>query len=129
VPGAISASPRVRPGHRPASQGERDKVNDDWFESGSGGTLDVGALLDSKAGELLNEIVASGALLSLGLTSDSGALGVTVTVDGRWRREYFRSADDLSAWIIGGLPDIRDAVALARAARASSAPRKGRRGL
>ena len=102
---------------------------DDWFEAGSSAHIDVGSLLDSKAGELLNEVVGSGALLSLGLTSDSGALGVTVTVDGRWRREYFRSADDLSDWLVAGMPAIRDAVSVARAARASSAPRKGRRGL
>lgn len=129
APGAVSASPRACSGRRPASRDKGRGMNEDWFDAGSSASLDVAALLDSKAGELLNEVVGCGALLSLGLTSDGGALGITVTVDGRWRREYFRSADDLADWLAGGMPAIRDAVAVAQAARSSSAPRKGRRGL
>jgi hypothetical protein len=81
-------------------------------------------MLDSRALDLLGVAVGAGALLSLGLTSDGGALGVTVTVDGRWRREYHRDADSLVDWLTEGLPDI---IAACSARSASSAPRKRER--
>jgi hypothetical protein len=97
----------------------------DWFtESTAGARVDVPGLLDSKSGELLHEIMGSGALVSVGLTGDGGALSVTVTVDGEWRREYFRSADDLADWLAAGIPVIRERVAAAAARRASSVPRR-----
>ena len=77
----------------------------DWFDgNGSGDALDVVKLLDSEAGNGLHHLVGAGALVSMGLTSDGGALGVTVTVDGRWRREYFRHEDELLAWIAEAIP-------------------------
>ena len=77
----------------------------DWFDgNGSGEALDVAKLLDSEAGNGLHHLVGAGALVSMGLTSDGGALGVTVTVDGRWRREYFRNEEDLLAWIAEAIP-------------------------
>ena len=95
----------------------------DWFANGgSGKAVDVVALLDGKAYEALGEIVQMGALLSLGTTSDGGALGVTVTVDGRWRREYFRSSDDLVDWLAEAVPAVRSA----REALAASAVREPR---
>jgi len=82
----------------------------DWFDgAGTGKALDVVKLLDSHAGQGLHELVAAGALVSVGLTSDGGALGVTVTVDGRWRREYFRDEDGLIAWIAEALPAVHSA--------------------
>ncbi len=82
----------------------------DWFDgNGSGNAIDAVKLLDSKAGEGLHELVGAGALVSMGLTSDGGALGVTVTVDGRWRREYFRDEDALMAWVAEALPAVRTA--------------------
>ena len=99
----------------------------DWFAGSSGSPVDVAALLDS--GELvgaLSEIVALGALVSMGTTADGGALGVTVTVDGRWRREYFRTTDEMRAW----LEPAVQAVTVAVAARAASPVRRQRqRGL
>lgn len=96
---------------------------DDWFDGGgSGRAVDVAALLDgSGVAEALAEIVGLGALLSLGTTSDGGALGVTVTVDGRWRREYFRDVDELQGWLAEALPAVRAAL---EAPPASSAPPK-----
>jgi hypothetical protein len=74
----------------------------DWFEgSGSGGLVDVPALFDSVASERLFAVVALGALVSVGLTRDGGALGITVTSDGRWRREYFRDPEAAAAWLDG----------------------------
>lgn len=72
-----------------------------WFDdAGHGSPVDVDALLDGQhvvAG--LAAVVRAGALVSLGTTADGGALGVTVTLDGRWRREYFREVDPLIEWL------------------------------
>lgn len=96
-----------------------------WLDDGGrGAPVDVASILDSKGWDALRDMVAGGALVSFGTTADGGALGVTVTVDGRWRREYFRDGDEFSQWAEGGLGDVLEACALARAARASSGPRK-----
>lgn len=80
----------------------------DWLDEGAAGkAVDVAALLDSAAGELAWRVVQAGALLSFGRTSDGGALGVTVTIDGRWRREYFRDAEELGQWL-GGAADFAE---------------------
>jgi hypothetical protein len=82
----------------------------DWFDGGGAGShVDVAAMMDSKAPELLWDMVAFGALVALGQTSDGGALGVTVTVDGRWRREYFRDVEQLLEWLSEAVPAVRDA--------------------
>jgi len=92
----------------------------DWFdEGGSAGAVDVLALFDSEAPQSLLALVSAGALVSLGLTSDGGALGVTVTVDGRWRREYFRDSEPLTLWLDQALP----AVEIARKAMTASSGR------
>lgn len=102
---------------------------DDWFEAGGAGNrVDVAALLDndliiSAIGGMLD----AGALVSLGSTSDGGALGVTVTVDGRWRREYFRDAEELQSWLGEALPAVKSACEAASSARRKR-PR-GSRGL
>lgn len=98
-----------------------------WFDSGSGSPVDAPALLDSKAGELIGQMLDAGALVSIGKTSDGGALGVTVTVDGEWKREYFRESETLVEWLTGGLGPVQDACETARAARASSGSRGRRR--
>jgi hypothetical protein len=98
----------------------------DWFDGGGrGSAVDVPSLLDSAGGTAIWDLVAAGALVGLGLTRDRGALGVTITVDGRWRREYFRDADDLQLWMAEAVPAVRDA--LERLA-ASSEPGKRARG-
>lgn len=83
----------------------------DWFDGGGdGSTVDVAALLDSTALDALATVVALGALVSLGTTRDGGALGVTITVDGRWRREYFRHDEELVMWLSEAVPAVRAAV-------------------
>lgn len=69
-------------------------------EQGTGSAVDVAALMDSGVPEVLWRIVTAGALVSIGRTSDGGALGITVTLDGRWRREYFRDADEAVDWLL-----------------------------
>src|SRR5467141_2755466 len=97
--GSSSQGKRVTsPPRSPGPTEAKKQVIDvsDWLDGGGAGApVDVAALLDSRASDLLGVAVGAGALVSLGLTSDGGALGVTVTVDGRWRREYHRDADSL----------------------------------
>lgn len=94
----------------------------DWFEGGGNGSpVDVPKLLDADATSILWDMVGMGALVSLGTTSDGGALGITVTVDGRWRRSYVRDAEDLAGFVAEAAPAVRAATS-ARAA--SSAPRR-----
>lgn len=83
----------------------------DWFdEGGSGQPLDVQGMWDSQPlQDVLGRLIGHGALVSAGLTSDGGALGVTVTVDGRWRREYFRTSEDASDWLAQAEPFIQSA--------------------
>jgi len=98
----------------------------DWFEgAGNGAQVSLDELLADGAGAVLARIVDAGALLSMGLTSDGGALSVTVTLDGRWRRDYFRTPAELREW----LTDAAVAVESGNAARpASSGPRRRKRG-
>lgn len=84
----------------------------DWFDgAGNGSAVDVLALLDSEARKHLDACIAAGALVAFGLTSDGGALGVTVTVDGRWRREYFRDSEQLFEWTADALEAVETAIA------------------
>lgn len=94
-----------------------------WFdEGGAGSAVDVAAVMDSElVTDPLWAIVAAGALVSIGRTSDGGALGVTVTLDGRWRRQYFRDTEELSAWLVGAASAVEEE---AERLAASSAPRK-----
>ena len=74
----------------------------DWFDGGgTGAPVDVDAIMDSEAPVIIWRIVAAGSLVSVGTTSDGGALSVTVTLDGRYRREYFRDSDSLVEWLTG----------------------------
>lgn len=107
---------------------------DDWFASADAAArVDVPGMLDGDVLARIGDLVADGALLALGLSRDGGALGCTVTLDGRWRREWFREKDQLLGWLDGA------AEAVSRAVRAApppavpdngSRPRRGRsRGL
>lgn len=93
-----------------------------WLDGGGNGSaVDVVELLDAQVAKGLATIVQLGALVSLGTTSDGGALGITVTVDGRWRREYVRNADELGAWLAQALPGLEDELV---ASRPSAEPRQ-----
>ena len=96
----------------------------DWFDgSGNGVPVDVPALMDSEVPVLLARIVAAGAMVSVGTTSDGGACGITVTLDGRWRREYFRSSDEAASWLLEAVEAVEGSTALP----ASSGQRSRRR--
>ncbi len=95
----------------------------DWFEgAGSGGNVDVFALTDSEAMKRLMGLVQMGALVSFATTSDGGALGVTVTVDGRYRREYFRDAEAFDLWTEEAMAPVTAALDAT-----SSSPYRGKR--
>lgn len=96
-----------------------------WFdEAGSGSQVDVEALMDSGVPVLIWRIVGAGALVSIGRTSDGGALGITVTLDGRWRREYFRDSDEATDWLARAAQAVEDE---SERLSASSGPRKRQR--
>ena len=82
-----------------------------WFDAAGGGKpVDVKALWDSGVPDLLAELVQLGAMVSAGTTSDGGALGLTVTLDGRWRREYFRESEPAVEWLYEAAAAVRDEV-------------------
>lgn len=84
----------------------------DWFDAaGHGSPVDVAAVMDSGVPEVLWRIVAAGALVSMGVTSDGGALGITVTLDGRWRRDYFRDSDEATSWLLAAAEAVERAPA------------------
>ena len=95
----------------------------DWFEEGgTGNPVDVAALMDSGVPEVLWRIVEAGGLVSVGKTSDGGALGLTVTMDGRWRREYFRESDEATSWALGAAEAVE-----AEAERLAASSGRGKR--
>jgi hypothetical protein len=72
----------------------------DWFDDGgTGSPVDVPALLDSEVPALMGRCCQAGALVSMGTTSDGGAMSITVTLDGRWKRQYFRDAEEAITWL------------------------------
>jgi hypothetical protein len=75
----------------------------DWFDEGRAqGELELGPLWTPEVQDAFLECLRTGALVSVCVSRDGGALGVTVTSDGRWRREWFRSSTELSDWLAEG---------------------------
>lgn len=98
----------------------------DWFDDGgSGSAVDVAALLDSDVPALTARIIGAGALCSFGTTGDGGALAVTVTWDGDWKRGYFRSSEEAIDWLTGAAEAVE---ALSEREAASPGSRKRGRG-
>jgi len=96
-----------------------------WLDGGGNGhAVDVTELLDVAPTKGIAAIVQLGALVSLGTTSDGGALSITVTVDGKYRREYVRNADELALWLAAAVPGVEAEMG---ATRPSAAPRGRRR--
>lgn len=61
--------------------------------------VDPAAFFDATAAEYLASLVAAGCLVSLYRTSDGGALGVSVTLDGEQEKDYFRTPEELAEWL------------------------------
>jgi hypothetical protein len=100
----------------------------DWFDgAGNGAAVDAIELLNGgNVGKGIAELVDDGALVSMGKTSDGGAIGVTVTVDGRWRREYFRNEDELVLWLAEAIPAVKAARSAKPASRVAGNGQRGR---
>jgi hypothetical protein len=99
----------------------------DWFDAGGDHSVEVSAarLLDTGAFNLVTCILDLGALVSFGKSRDGGALGVTVTHNGRWRREWFRDLADLGAWLSAAAAAVESASHAAyRPPPASQEPRR-----
>lgn len=101
-----------------------------WLDGGGGGSeVNVADLLaETNAAAGLADMVQAGALVSLGTTSDGGALGITVTVDGRWRREYVRTAEELGLWLAEAVPGVTDELAASGSRQGASRPSAAKRG-
>lgn len=61
--------------------------------------VDLLAFFDSDITPAVVGLMGLGCLVSLGTTRDRGAVSVTVTLDGDWDREYFRSSDECIEWL------------------------------
>jgi hypothetical protein len=61
--------------------------------------IDPAAFLDASAAEYIASLVASGCLVSLYRTSDGGAFGISVTLDGEQEKEYHRVPEELVEWL------------------------------
>lgn len=61
--------------------------------------VDVATFLDSTAAEYIASLVQAGCLVSLFRTSDGGALGCNVTLDGESEKEYHRVPEELHEWL------------------------------
>lgn len=62
-------------------------------------TINPADFLDATAAERIASLVLAGCLVSLYRTSDGGALGCAVTLDGEQEKEYFRSPEELHDWL------------------------------
>lgn len=86
--------------------------------------LPFAEVLDATFLELLVELVELGVLISIGASRDKGAVQVTVTANGEWDREWFRTDEELVDW-------LREAVVVVRAMepQPSTASRRRKGGL
>lgn len=55
--------------------------------------------MDSDIPGALAGIVSLGCLVSIGTTRDRGAFSITITHEGDWDREYFRTSTDALEWL------------------------------
>lgn len=75
-------------------------MQSDFFTDGAGKSIvDVPAFFDSDIYRPVAELVSMGVLVSFGSTRDRGAISVSVTTDGRRRREYFRDSAEATDFL------------------------------
>lgn len=110
-------------------------MGQDWFDSGgAGAAVDVSALLGEGCIGLVGRLLEHGCLVAFGVSRDGGALGCTITSDGRWRREWFREESELSTFLLGAATSLdsspRDAQSppASRGQRARNGVSRGRGG-
>jgi hypothetical protein len=74
-----------------------------WDGSAKGSDIDLPAFFDSGVSDGLIGVLSLGVLVSLGVTRDGGALGITILSDGRRRREYFRDSEAATDFLRGAV--------------------------
>lgn len=74
-----------------------------WDGSAKGSNIDLPAFLDSSVLDGLIGVLSMGVLVSLGVTRDGGAVGITILSDGRRRREYFRDPEPAADFLRGAV--------------------------
>lgn len=128
---ASPACPRLwaRLATSPGHATRKASMEDDFF-SGSNGTsiVDVSSFFDSGFPDAMAKCVALGLLVSVGTTRDRGAISVTVTNDGRNRREYFRDSAE-AADFLGMAAAAVQRRGLGVPTQEAPAPRKPTRGV
>ena len=101
----------------------------DWFSAGRNASpVNLPELWDSIGMGHMQRVVAAGALVSLGLTSDGGAFHCSVTLDGQCRREYFRDPEDFGIWAAGAAEAVEAASRPTRNTASPVSRERGRRG-
>jgi len=70
-------------------------------------TIDSGAFMDSDVPKCAAAVLDLGCLVSFGTTRDGGAVSITVTHEGDWDREYFRTSDEAADWLRGAADILR----------------------
>ena len=100
-----------------------------WLsKNGAGSEVDVTELIgDTVVAKALAELIQLGPLVSMGTTRDGGTLSVTVTVDGEYRRDYFRNRDELLTWLAEAVPGVEEIMGSSRPSAASGNARGGRK--
>lgn len=97
------------------------------FGNGGGGpgsaAVCSGEVFDGANVERILALVDMGALVSLSRSRDGGACGCTVTVDGKWERQWFRDAAQAALQLDEWLGLVEDAKA------ATPPPAQGQRPL
>lgn len=82
-------------------------MSGDWFsDRSSTGEVDAADVITPAVFDHLFALLALGALVSFSKSRDGGAVAVTVTHDGEWRREWFRSSEELERWIANGVEAV-----------------------
>jgi hypothetical protein len=70
-----------------------------WDGSAKGSNIDLPAFFDSGLSDGLIGVLSLGVLVSLGVTRDGGAIGLTILSDGKRRREYFRDSESAAEFL------------------------------
>lgn len=82
--------------------GERRTDVTDWFDQdrATGDPLDPAIVVEAGNVGAILDVVRLGAMVSVSLTRDEGAVRIAVTNDGKSKAEYFRDPMELGSWLV-----------------------------
>jgi hypothetical protein len=94
--------------------------------NGRGRAFEWQSLHNSRALELLAEILECGAYVGLGTTTDGGAAGITVLVGDSRAKEYWTDldSDEVAEWLSALLDRIKDPPSTPTRARGRGGPNR-----